>query len=384
MSDEFPIGRVVQRLLEEPHQFQLFQAVRILEQEVAQQAMAKGRQPPPAVGGLDQGAAVRSGIRFHSAATLRFPTASIARANRSQPQASGRSVGPPHVTDLELTCFGLVGPSGTLPPHYTSLIVERWSRYRDSTLREFLDIFLQRFVALHYRAWAKYRPDIQYEKAKVTSRGVSWDAAVEPRDAITSVVSSFVGLAGNGLTDRLAIDDHAIFHYSSHFARGPKTAVCLEAMLADLLSAAVKVEQFVGRWLELEPEDQTVLASPNMPEGQHAELGHGALLGKRVWDIESTFAVVVGPLNGSMFRQLLPGSRGLAAISDFLRLFAGPSYEIVVRLSLAAKEVPRCLLGGAEEGSAGSLGPRLGWTTWLVPPAGSPCDRNDTAFAVGR
>ena len=94
-------------------------------------------------------------------------------------------------------------------------------------------------------------------------------------------------------------------------------------MLADLLDEPVRVEQFVGRWLELEEADQTVLASRAAPEGQHAQLGSGALLGKRVWDIESTFEVVVGPLTAHAFRRYLPGSEGLAAVSDVLRLYAG-------------------------------------------------------------
>ncbi len=385
MSDESQISPLVKLLLEQPSRFQLFQAVRILEQEAGRQAMAEGKQPIPLVGGLDQGAAVRSPIRFRSSATLQFPPSAIVRASRSRPPESSRAAAfSGSCTELELNCFGLVGPSGTLPPHYTSLIVERFRKYRDSTLRDFLDLFLQRFVALHYRAWCKYRHDIRYEQAKVSCRGVSWDAAADSRDAITSVVSSLVGLAGHGLTDRLAINDEAIFHYSSHFARGPRTAACLEGVLADLLDEPVRVEQFVGRWLELEEADQTVLASRAAPEGQHAQLGSGALLGKRVWDIESTFEVVVGPLTAHAFRRYLPGSEGLAAVSDVLRLYAGPNYEIVVRLSLAAQDVPQCRLGGAADRSDGPLAPQLGWTTWLVSPSGSPSDRTDTAYAIRR
>jgi predicted component of type VI protein secretion system len=47
---------------------------------------------------------------------------------------------------------------------------------------------------------------------------------------------------------------------------------------------------------------------------------------------------------------------------------------------LAADAVPRCQLGGDEEGMALS-GSRLGWTTWL---GGGPLhDRGDAMFAVG-
>lgn len=385
MSEHPQTQRLVQQLLEQPYRFQLFQAVRILEQEAARQAIAAGQQPPPMVGALDRGAGVHSGVRFHSSAELRFPPAAIQRAWQSSPHEPSQPVAcPDHFTVLELSCFGLVGPSGTLPSHYTSLVVDRYRTYRDSTLREFLDIFLQRFVALHYRAWCKYRHDIRYEQAKATRRGVSWDAADDPRDPITSVVSSLVGLAGPGLTERLTLDDEAVFHYSSHFSRTARTGECLEAVLADLLDQRVSVEQFAGRWLELEVTDQTMLASQTAPEGQHASLGCGALLGKRVWDIESTFEVIVGPLTARQFQQYLPGTRGLAVLSDFLRLYAGPTYEIVVRLTIAAGEVPPCRLGGPSDSLEGVLTPQLGWSTWLVSPTGSAIDRSDAAFAILR
>ena len=88
MSDESQISPLVKLLLEQPSRFQLFQAVRILEQEAGRQAMAEGKQPIPLVGGLDQGAAVRSPIRFRSSATLQFPPSAIVRASRSRPPES--------------------------------------------------------------------------------------------------------------------------------------------------------------------------------------------------------------------------------------------------------------------------------------------------------
>jgi type VI secretion system protein ImpH len=151
-------------------------------------------------------------------------------------------------------------------------------------------------------------------------------------------------------------------------------------MLRDVFCAPVRVEQFVGRWLELERPDQTALASRDRPEGLNARLGVDAIAGRRVWDVESTFEVAVGPLSAADFRSRLPGTERLAALGDLLRLYAGPQFEIRVRLVLAAAAVPRCQLGGHEEAVALS-GSRLGWTTWL---GGGPAyDRGDAMFAVG-
>jgi predicted component of type VI protein secretion system len=48
----------------------------------------------------------------------------------------------------------------------------------------------------------------------------------------------------------------------------------------------------------LEQPDQTALASCERPEGLNARLGVDAIAGRRVWDVESTFEVAVGPLLG--------------------------------------------------------------------------------------
>ena len=385
-SGSAEMNRVVRLLLEQPHRFQLFQAIRILEQEAAKEAIALGRPVPPEIGGLDRGAAVRSPVRFHATATLSYPTAVIARAWSEPPEDSVvERQEPGHVTDLEVSCFGLVGPAGTLPAHYTSMVVDRLRSFRDDTLKSFLDLFVTRLMALNYRAWSKYRQAIRYEQTAVAGRNTSWEVSTEPKDAVTTVVSALVGLAGQGLSSRMAVDDHAVFHYSSQFARGVRPAEALERLLADQLQVGVRVEQFVGRWLELESADQTALASESQPEGLHAQLGMGALLGKRVWDIESTFEVVLGPLRLGQLRAFLPGGHALKTLTDFLRFYAGPSYEIVLRLVLDAADVPPCRLGGdVERQQTRSLqgDPLLGWTTWLVGKDGAREDRADTAFVL--
>jgi type VI secretion system protein ImpH len=138
------------------------------------------------------------------------------------------------------------------------------------------------------------------------------------------------------------------------------------------------VEQFRGRWLGLEPPDQTMLPDRSRPEGLNARLGIDAIAGRRVWDVESTFEVRLGPLDLDGFRSRMPGTPRLAALGELLRLYAGPQYDIHVRLILAARSVPRARLGGDPANSAAS---RLGWTTWLNTAASSD-NRADAAFIV--
>lgn len=379
-DDQVKHERLIEQLLQEPQRFELFQAIRILERETTRRALARGEPLPPAVGGLEQGAGRDARVRLQSSAALGFPEAAVTNVTRAEPTEAGHGR---ETYDVTLACFGLLGPAGTLPMHYTSLVVERQRRYRDTTLRDFLDLFVQRLAALKYRAWCKYRQMVQHEDVCLARRGTPWDRTGEPRDAVTAVLSSLVGLGATHLAGRMAAEDDVVHAYAGHVARLPRTAACLEVMLGELLRVGVHVRQFVGRWLELERSDQTALAWSARPEGQHACLGKGAILGRRVWDVESTFEVCLGPLSDDVFRSHLPGSQRLQALGDLLRIYAGPQFEIRVRLKVAADQVRGCRLGGdAVDGDGQPMGGRLGWTTWLVEPDGSCVDRDDPVFRV--
>ena len=68
-----------------------------------------------------------------------------------------------------------------------------------------------------------------------------------------------------------------MLRHAAHFSRQPRSAESLERLLRDVYRVPVRVEQFVGRWLELEQPDQTALASRDRPEGLNARLGIDAM-----------------------------------------------------------------------------------------------------------
>ncbi len=49
--------------------------------------------------------------------------------------------------------------AGVLPHHYTELVIRRL-QLRDTSLRDFLDVFHHRALSFFYRAWKKYRPPL--------------------------------------------------------------------------------------------------------------------------------------------------------------------------------------------------------------------------------
>jgi type VI secretion system protein ImpH len=360
--------RLSDRLLAAPETFEVFAAVQLVEDERAREAAATGAEPPPEVGSHDAGAGVGDPVRFRTAATLGFPGGAVVAARRLDPDPDAAPESAAGPVELEVASFGLIGPAGVLPRHYTVLVLERLRRYRDRALRDFLDLFTHRALSLLVRAFGKYRVAVQRGILASRHKGASWDEAPVPRDATTAVLACLVGLGGRTLPGRMRVADSLLLHHAGHLARQPAAALPLEQIVTNAWGVPAHVEQFVGRWLELEPADQTRLG------GANALLGVDALAGRRVWSVESAYCVRLGPLSFADFVGWLPGAGRLEALSDLLTFHVGPTLEATVRPVLRAADVPQTRLGGGGQS-------RLGWTTWLVSRRPGQ-DAADAAFEV--
>jgi type VI secretion system protein ImpH len=339
---------VIERLAKRPSSVDAFQAVRLLETAARKADPGPDGRGRPIGEDLDPG---REAVRLTSSTSLAFPAGSVAQFD---PPAEG-SDAPPR---LALTLFGLVGASGVLPNHVTAE-VNRAVRMKRPALKTFLDLFHHRLASFFYRAWAKYRLPIAYER----SGGAE--------DGISRALLALVGLGTPHLRQRLAVDDEAIVHYAGHFARWPRSAAALEALLADYLGLPVAVKQFEGSWLALPRDEQTALPSFEAPEGSFCQLGVDAVVGERVWDVRGKFQIRVGPVSWAQFQALIPGSEDVRRLVELTRLYVGPGLSFNLRVVLDRTDVPEPRLG---TGAA-----RLGWTSWAVsqPP---PADLTDAVF----
>jgi type VI secretion system protein ImpH len=251
---------------------------------------------------------------------------------------------------MTVTFLGLIGANGVLPRHYTQLVIER-VRHKDFSLRDFLDLFHHRAISLFYRAWEKYRFPIGYERAVA-------EHPLQP-DAFTSCLLSLVGLGPESLRRRLETPDEALLYYGGHFAHFPRNAIGLERVIGDYFRLPVEVLQFTGRWLHLEPKDQTRLPAGNVRGRRYHHLGDEALVGDRVWSVEHRFRVRVGPLDYATFRRLTPAGDLLRPLCQLIRTYVGPDFDFDVQLVLDQKETPPCRI---DAGGAGAV--RLGWDAW--------------------
>lgn len=351
---------LIDRLFQEPHAFDFFQAVRILER-AAMDDLATPESPDAGRIGEDKDPRLEA-VRIRAQQALFFPTGEVEGAARGTRQPGGDALRRP--PELTVNFMGLTGPSGVLPQHYSEFLI-RATRERSIAPRDFFDIFNHRMTSLFMRAWEKYRLPVRYECGGPTGD-----------DAITGCLLALVGLAMAGLRDRLAVDDEAVVHYAGHYAHSPRSAAALEAILSDYFERPVRVEQFRGRWVWFAPDELSALPDQEALDGRYAQLGVDAMVGERVWDVQGGFRIRIGPLTYAQFASFMPGSDAVARLVDLTRLFVGPAFSFDLQLTLAAPEVPYLTL--AREGD---YVPRLGWNTWLKH-AEFRHDADDAVFSL--
>lgn len=332
---------VEQQLLAQPGKFDFYQAVDLLERQL--QTAPSHRQPA---------------VRFQTPASTAFPTSEIDSVQPASDDEPARMV---------VSFMGLTGPSGVLPQHYTEQLIQLKRRLRGAAkhaLHAWYDLFSNRFIGQLYRAWAGRRID----------RGVAnGDANRLDPDRFTNSLHSLAGVGSPALRDRLQVrdkteewtidrvSDQALARHAGVLSRRQRPASQIEAVLTDYFQAPIKLLPFQGQWLALEDADRTRIGS----QSQANQLGVDAVLGGRVWDLQSRVRLRVGPLSRERFEQFLPDApagpqrRRFQLLCQMTRLLLGPCVDFDVQLVLEQSSVPRLQ-------SQSVSGHRLGWETWLT------------------
>jgi type VI secretion system protein ImpH len=346
---------VADRLFEEGFAFDFFQAVRLLER-LAPERRPVGHEAAPSA----------EVARFRAHMALSFPASAIYRAEPPSAHVP--------VPTLTVTFMGLTGPSGVLPRHYTEMLMRaRDARGPERYLpRDWFDLFNHRLISLFYRAWTKYRHWVAFERGEHDR---------PEGDLFADAVYSLLGLGGRSLRNRLRVavrpgpegrpagrvlarvDDLALLYYAGLLAHRPRCAVSLERLLADYFGLPIRVLEFQGRWLRLDPEAQSQVGTA----GANANLGANVVVGERVWDVRSKIRIRLGPLNYERFEAFFPDQspvpqrKDLFRLLHLVRLYVGPAIKVDVQVVLKASDVPRCRMAAAR-----GKGRRLGWNCWMT------------------
>jgi type VI secretion system protein ImpH len=346
---------VIQRLIDTPHRFQFFQAVRLLETWLKRY----GRQNTNAVADY---------LRFHNSVSLGFPASELETLQLNPKTIVATDVGlldaleRDQLDHIAITpaFIGFLGGNGTLPNHYTERIADHLISKKDNSPRAFLDTFSTRAVVLFYEAWRKYRLETNYE--------------IEGKDRFLSLLLSLAGLGHRSLQGRLSNDregvlDESIAHYAAALQQRPASASYIQRVLSEYFAVPIQAEQFVGNWYEVPREQQTKLGRSN------TTLGFDALAGTRVWQRDLRLRLTIGPLTKEKFDVFLPGNTGAKSLEKMLTMFTNVCLEYEIQLVLRAADV-QCASLNSEHGTG-----RLGWDTILGAAIGMK-DRVDVRYEI--
>ncbi len=309
---------IADRLAAEPYQYGFFHALRLIECYHDDKPLIGQSKRP-----------LEDAVRFGQEVSLAFETSTISRFITGKDGKPAR---------LNQRFLGLFGPNGPMPLHITEYVRGREHNFHDNTLARFTDIFHHRMVSLFYRARANTEPVFNFDRPE--------------QDKFADYIGSLAGIGDVALRKRDAMRDLAKFHYIGYLSNQSKNADGLIAMLSDFFKLPVKLQEFIGEWLSMEPGDLTRLGETP----RTGELGMSVVLGSAVWSCQHKFRIVFGPLNLNEYSSLLPAGKRLQVLVAIVQNYVGYEFNWDVNLVLQQEQVPKTRLDGNTQ---------LGWNSWM-------------------
>lgn len=271
----------------------------------------------------DAGPPEREAIRFRQDPDLSFPTADV--------QSIQVSDNPPRF-EIVTTFLGLSGTSSPLPGYMVEGIM--FDVFEQSTQRDFLDLFHHRAVSLLYRAVAKLRPAQEHRSD-----------GLDPWLQRVLAMGGIQDEAGLALQPR-----HLMVLIPILLKRGrgaDAMRVALSAVLRDELpEASIRVRELAGHWLEVDEDQHMRLGARN-----HA-LGRQSILGRRVYDRRSRFAIRIGVLTRDEAAAFDEGEPVLDRVRATVGLVLREPMEYDLELELDASAAQTLRLGFSRLGTA--------------------------------
>ena len=233
--------------------------------------------------------------------------------------------------------LGLTGPMGPLPLHLTEYAAYERRFSRSTPFGDFLDLISNRMLQFFYRAWADSQPAAQADRPA--------------DDRFAGYLDALSG-AADGTDKRTAFSNAHRRFYAGLFA-GQRSASVLQDAVSNLLGTKARVREFVGRWRDIDPQDQTRLGGFG-----GVGLGDGAILGRRVRVADDTVRLTVRAESAVAYEALIPSGDRFAMAAEAIGAFCPQHLSWELELEVDEAEAAPATLGGQG---------RLGWSTWLAP-----------------
>jgi type VI secretion system protein ImpH len=239
---------------------------------------------------------------------------------------------------VRVSYFGVLGPHGPFPTHLTQYVYDQRQQRGDATWIGFLDIFHHRMISLFYRAWANAQPTVNRDRPEA--------------DRFAHYLGALIGQSTTAEPRPPTDLDEVALCAATHFVGPTRHAEGLRKTLQLCFGVPVAIDEFVAQWLDIPPEYCWVIpGSLSDVEGAIGVLGESTRVGTQVYDRQSKFRVIVGPLALEDYRRFLPRGDLLARLIELVQRYAGDELRWDARLILREPDRRATILG-----SVGLLG----------------------------
>ncbi|WP_421982821.1 type VI secretion system baseplate subunit TssG [Roseibium sp.] len=338
------------RVQKHPGGHDLLAVLRMLEGQTGPGGAQSGMGPKK----LDEPAPPRIGksrrtmediVRFGQDPTGEFATSTIERATRDADDG---------LVLLE-KFLGFLGPHGALPSAYTDEAIVRGLRGDDSFPR-FLDVFNNRFVQLFFRAWADARPIVQHDRPD--------------DDRFLSYLGSSIGIGSPVYQDLDGIDDRIKLLFAGLTSTKVKSAARLKALITGVFGVDVEIDQCVGTWLHLDPDDQ--LSIGGLGPGGGGQLGMDTIVGSKVYSVSDKVRIRIFTSSLDEYRKFLPPTRTrpnpwTEQLFDLIDFYLGLEIEYEIELALPKRCASSVRMDSTSSATLGHIG-------WLKPLGAAPAE----------
>lgn len=271
-----------------------------------------------------------SWLRIEQSAGMHFASAEVARVQIDMPQfaSPGEPGDLPHVTVIQRH-FGLFAPYGPLPLHVTEHAMQEKRFERNAAFERFVNVACGDLAWLHYAAWSAMHPVLGYERR----RNPFAERVTSLAYARSAVHDDVQRNAQDNAQDN-ARDPHALAcraAFPGIYCAPRRSLADLQRMLCGYFGVALHVAPRYGRWI----------AVPPAADGAR-RLGAWRM-GARIWDVQHSLEIVIGPIEADAFyhwqRRAAAVAALFAVVADFVdgRLYPVIKVQVRTRPELAGR-----------------------------------------------
>lgn len=235
--------------------------------------------------------------------------------------------------DILINHLNLAGMYGPLPDVYG----EEIAQHNNKDMRDFLDIFHHRLMALMYRFYRKNR-------IFLGSKNVH-------ENIVGKILNHLTGLSL--FHKEFKFHKAGIYPFFNLFWRNNPSLSGIRQLIGGYFKIHTKTTPFMGGWVYPLSDELSYLGGP------YNKLSQTLFLGRKSWDNTYGFILHFGPLDFKTYLTFVPPiHENFPVLKDLLRYYAGNHYHIKLALHLKSSEVPGLKLGKKSF---------LNYTTWLTP-----------------